>query len=215
MSKEKILLFCAHSDDQILGAGATMAKYAKEGKDIYTIIFSYGFSSHLWLKKKVTAEMRAMESKKADKIIGGKSVVFLGLNEGNFAQELNDGGYHKRVSKLISNLKPNKIFTHAAEDPHPDHGAVHKFIMDIVTDLKYKCGVYSFDIWNPIRFSKRDYPKLVVNVSDTFKLKIQALKCFESQKIALFNLYPSVYLKAIINGWKNETSYAEVFIKEK
>src|SRR5512137_2295312 len=37
-----VLIICAHSDDQVFGPGGTVAKYAKEGKRVHTIIFSYG-----------------------------------------------------------------------------------------------------------------------------------------------------------------------------
>lgn len=39
---ERILVIVAHSDDQMLGPGGTLVKYAKEGKEIHTVIFSYG-----------------------------------------------------------------------------------------------------------------------------------------------------------------------------
>ena len=40
--KEAVLFLCAHNDDQLIGAGGTIAKYAKEGKKIVTIVFSFG-----------------------------------------------------------------------------------------------------------------------------------------------------------------------------
>lgn len=215
MAKNPVIIFCAHSDDQILGAGGTMAKYAKEGKDIYTIIFSYGVASHLWLKKSVTAEMRVKESQNADKIVGGKSVIFLGLTEGKFTQETKKRDTRKKITKMIEKIKPKKIFTHSLEDPHPDHKAVHKFVTETMDKMKYSCDVYSFDIWNPIRIRKRSEPKLVVDITDTFKRKIKALKCFKSQKISLVSLLPSVYIKAITNGFNNNVKFAEVFIKER
>ena len=37
----KILVIAPHNDDEILGVGATMAKYAKIGHE--TIVFTWGF----------------------------------------------------------------------------------------------------------------------------------------------------------------------------
>jgi len=215
MAKESIIVFCAHSDDQILGAGGTIAKYEKDGKNVYTIIFSYGEGSHFWLKPRVTAEMRVKEAQNADKVVGGKNVMFLGLTEGKFKEEAKESKLGNRVVSLIKKIKPTRIFTHSKEDPHPDHNAVHDFIMDSIDKMKYKCDVYSFNIWNPIKIKKRDQPKLVVDITDTFKLKIKALKCFKSQKIALYSLLPSVYIKALTNGSQNNMRYAEVFLKER
>lgn len=47
------MVFCAHPDDEVLGAGGTIAKYAREGKKVIAVIFSYGESSHPWMKKKI------------------------------------------------------------------------------------------------------------------------------------------------------------------
>lgn len=215
MPKNPIIIFCAHSDDQIFGVGGTVARYAKEGKDVYTIIFSYGESTHFWLKRHISAEMRVKESQNADKVIGGKGVIFLGLTEGKFREGFKEWKLDKRVATLIKKIKPTKIFTHSEEDPHPDHKSVHDLILETMDKMKYKCDVYSFDIWNPIRIKKRDQPKLIVDITDTFKLKIKTLKCFKSQRLSLFSLLPSVYIKAITNGYQNHVKYAEAFTKER
>ena len=49
--EEGVLVVCAHSDDQILGCGGTIAKYAKQGIPVYAIIFSYGEKSLPHLKE--------------------------------------------------------------------------------------------------------------------------------------------------------------------
>ena len=40
--KETVLLICAHPDDEILGAGGTIAKYAQEGKEVVADIKQWG-----------------------------------------------------------------------------------------------------------------------------------------------------------------------------
>jgi len=87
LDEDSILVICAHSDDQIFGPGGTIAKYAKEGKKIHTIIFSYGEGSHPWFKKEYTISARVKEALAVDKFIGGDGVVFLGLEEGKFREQ--------------------------------------------------------------------------------------------------------------------------------
>ena len=45
--QDRILILAPHPDDEILGVGGTIAKYSKEGKNNYVVIFSYGEVSHL------------------------------------------------------------------------------------------------------------------------------------------------------------------------
>jgi len=212
---ESVFVICAHSDDQMLGPGGTLAKYAKEGKEIFTIILSYGETSHLWLKKRVSIEIRVKEAQNADKVIGGSGVVFFGLTEGKFLEEVEDKKIKDRIKELIKEKNPTKIFTHSVDDAHNDHRAVYKVVMELTDEINYKGDLLSFDIWHIVDFKKREKPKLYVDITDTFKTKLKALKCFESQKLVMLFPYINVYIKAFINGLKNDCKYAEKFYKIK
>jgi len=211
--KESVLVLCAHSDDQAFGVGGTLAKYGKEGKNISVVIFSYGEMSHPWLKKKVAIETRVKESHEAAKVIRANETIFLGLDEGRFPEQVKERDIHDRVSRLMQKIRPQKIFTHAGDDPLPDHVAVNKFVLELCEETGYKGQVYSFDVWNPVKLKERNVPRIVVDISDTFKTKIEALRCFKSQKMAMLSLLWSVYFRAIKNGIANNCRYAEVFYK--
>ncbi|MEM3374091.1 MAG: PIG-L deacetylase family protein [Candidatus Woesearchaeota archaeon] len=212
--KESILFLCAHNDDQIVGAGGTLAKYAKEGKKVITIIFSFGETSLPHLQEKISKKTRVLESKKAAKILGESEIYYLGLKEGNFKKEFQEKKIYEKIKKIIKKVKPSKIFTHSIDDPHPDHRATYEFIINLLDIMKYKCDVYSFNVWNLfINFRNRDKPKLVVDISDTFDIKIKAFNEHKSQKAAILSLMWNIYLQAILNGINNGMKYAEVFYK--
>ncbi|MCK4521927.1 MAG: PIG-L family deacetylase [Nanoarchaeota archaeon] len=213
--KQTILICSAHPDDEILGCGGTIAKYSKEGNSVISIIFSYGESSHPHLKKYITTRIRVKESQKADKIVGCKETIFLGLPDGKISTKVKNKSTREKIKKLIKKYKPDKIFTHSIEDPFPDHRAIYKLIIDSANEINYKGNLYSFDIWSIIRIKKRNAPKLIVDISPTFKLKLKALKCFKSQGISMFQLIPAVYARAIINGINYNHKFVEVFNKIK
>lgn len=211
--KESILVICAHSDDQIFGAGGTLANYSKEKANIFTVIFSHGQGSHPWLKEKVTIKMRVKEAKAADKVIGGNGVMFCGFNELKIEEDFKRRRFKSKLIYIIKKNKPTKIFMHSIDDPHPDHQAVNKIVLDAVDSMKEKIEVYCFDIWNPWIVKYRNHPKMVVDISDTLKVKIKALNCFKSQFVALLTLMPSVYVKAFFSGIQYNLRFAEVFVK--
>ena len=68
MTKDTIMVMCAHSDDQIIGPGGTLTKYAKQGKIIITVIFSYGELSMPHIKKEIAIKTRVDEAKAAETI---------------------------------------------------------------------------------------------------------------------------------------------------
>lgn len=210
---ERILVIVAHSDDQMIGPGGTLKKYANEGKEIYTLIFSYGELSHPHFKKEVIQEIRVEESEKADRYIGGQGVKFLGLTEGKFQEEFKP----KELEEVILNVNPTKIFTHAEDENHPDHVVVNRLVLELYDKLrkedKLTCDVYAFDIWRLFQTKKRLSPKLVVDISDTFSNKVKAIEYFKSQKVALIMLKWSVYVKGFIIGLKHNIRFGEVFDK--
>lgn len=210
---KNILVFCAHPDDEVLGVGSTIAKYAKEGCKTTAVIFSYGEGSHPWLKRKVTVQTRVRESKAASNILGCDELVFLGLKEGHFAEQARQRKSFARIRDLIKEKKPAKIFIHSADDPHPDHKVIHSVVLDIVARTGIKTEVYSFDVWNPFPVRNRNLPVLIVDVSDTYRLKAKALQKFKSQKIAMSLLIPVVYIKTIISGFNHHLRFADVYYR--
>ncbi|HLD07230.1 MAG TPA: PIG-L family deacetylase [Candidatus Nanoarchaeia archaeon] len=212
MPKQNVLVICAHSDDQILGPGGTLAKYAQQGKGIYTIVLSYGEASHIWYKRKVAVSIRKQESIEADKVIGGKEVRFFDLKEGKFREGATPA-VMRELKRYIARIRPEKIFAHSPNDPHVDHRAAYRIVRDIFDGLGLQADLYAFDIWSPFHILQRDAPKMYVDITQTFPVKRQALACFRSQKMAMLNLGWSVYARAIINGIIAHAGYAERFVK--
>lgn len=206
-----ILAFVAHNDDQVIGAGGTLAKYAQMGKCVKTIIFSYGEGSHPHLKKDVIIKTRIKESLKADKIMGGSGITYLELSESHFAEEFKKKKVYERISEVISNECPEMIFTHSLDDPHPDHKAVFWLVKGLMHKKVICCPVFSFEIWNPLRIRKRNVPKLIVDISNFFETKIKAVLAHRSQKIAIGVLFWNIWVKAKWYGLKTGFKYAEIF----
>lgn len=212
MSKN-IIVFCAHSDDQVYGAGGTIAKYAKEGKEISVIVFSFGESTHPWLQRKYSATMRVKESQQAARLLGVKETIFLGLKEDKLEEEFDRKKLKGKIRNMIMEKLPYRVFIHSEYDPHPNHKSVYKIITSIISEMHYPCEIYSFDVWNIVDLGKHEKPKLYVDISDTFNLKIQALNLFRSQRLSLWTLIFGVYTQAFLNGLHNDCRFAERFYK--
>ena len=211
--KETILVFGAHSDDFVIGAGGTIANYTQQGKQVLSIVLSYGENSHVWLKEKVIQKMRAHEALEASKLLGCKTYIF-DLKENYFEKEFKEKQLEKKILGMIKTLKPTKIFTHSHEDPHPDHKATYNITMELYDKIKgKKPEMYIYSIWNPVSLKK--YPALYVKITKNFSLKLKALKTFRSQKLHV--AYPLLLLifRAIVEGFKLRTWFGEKFYRVK
>ena len=210
--QETVVVIAAHSDDHIIGAGGTIAKYAAEGRKVRVIVLSYGEKTHPWLKARYSKEMRAQEAYNADKLVGCKS-TFFDLKEGKFEE-----GYPAIKQKLAATLKkqkPAKIFTHSNEDIHPDHRAAYAIAEDAIKESEIKPEIYLFSIWNPISPRRNNTPKMYVDISKTHAKKMAALSHFRSQWAALALLIGSIIAKEVKNGLHIGSLCAERFYKHK
>lgn len=211
--KETIIVFSAHSDDFVIGAGGTIAKYTEEGGKVIAIIFSYGEGSHPWLKESIVQKMRSKEAFKASDVLKCKT-FFFDLKEFKFMNEYKEKKIEQKLLGLFKTLKPSKIFTHSNEDPHPDHQAVYKITMELYEKIKQKPEVYTYSIWNPVSF-KTKYPSLYIDVSKTFSQKLKALKTFKSQKIHISYPVVLLFFRAIKEGFKIRKKFGERFFRIK
>lgn len=214
MVGQSVLVVCAHSDDQIIGPGGTLAFYKKKMQaQIHTVILSYGESSHPWLKEEITIEMRVKEAQNADKVINGDGVIFFGLKELNFEKEIEEKNIKESLKLLILKYRPDKIFTHSPDDIHPDHRATYRLLMSVIEESNFDIDIYVYDVWNPFNFVKRTTPKLYVDISSTMPKKRHALRCFKSQRFYIIIPLLWSYINAFINGLNHECRFAEKFYK--
>lgn len=214
--KETILVLGAHSDDFVLGAGGTLAKYAKEGKKVISIVFSFGEKSHPWIKEGVVQQMRSKEAIDACNVLGLSRLLFYDLEELNFIQEYKAKNIEKELMQLLETEKPTKIFTHSPEDPHPDHKSVHEITLDLWNKLPKSNlpEIYTYSIWNPVSF-QNDHPSLYVNTARFFGRKLKALQTFRSQKYYI--IYPVILLffRSFLDGIKAHSLSGERFFRVK
>ncbi len=211
-TKEVILVFSAHSDDFVIGAGGTIAAYAAQGKKVHCVVFSYGEKSHPWLKEYVVQKMRAKEAMDASLILNCKT-TFLDLEEFKFMQQYQE---RKDIQEILQHIlkrsKPSKIFTHSPEDPHPDHKAVQQITQMLYEQMTPKPEVYIYSVWNPVSF-RTELPALYVDISSTFSKKLNALWKFPSQRLHI--IYPVFLLlyRAVKDGFRIRARFGEHFFR--
>jgi N-acetylglucosamine malate deacetylase 2 len=215
-SEKTVLVFCAHSDDQVFGAGGTIAKLHDEGYTIITIILSQGEMSHPWLEKEALGKTRKTESFEAAKILGIHQSIFYGLPEERIYEYYeNSPKFQESIGELFEKHTPKIVFTHGPEDTHPSHRQVFRLVSESIMQLRetfsYDPDVYLYDVWTLVNYKRVLRSYVYFDVSETFNRKIEALKLFRSQKVALITLWASVYLRAYSAGMSSRYRLAERF----
>ena len=198
------------ADDEAVGMGGMIQKLVDEGNDIIKIVFSYGESSHPHFHEKVVINLRKEETSKASQFLGIKHTIFLGLADTKVKDEVKNKKILVEVKKLIEKYNPNQIYIPSPTDPHPDHRAVNRAILNIVDSFKKKYEVYEFEVWNVTNESK---PMLFIDITPYYWKKKQYMKMFTSQWQSMYALWLPVTFRARKHGLKIGCKYAERFYR--
>ena len=173
-----LLVFGPHPDDLEIGAGGTIAKHTAAGRSVGLCDLTRGE-----LGSNGTPQGRVNEAAAAAKVLGAAWREILGWPDGGIMES--DEHIRSAVA-LIRTQQPRTILLPWPRDRHPDHAAASR----VLTTAVFRAGLRRYGPgtapWRPdwvccyfINDSKR--PSFVVDVSDHYDRKREALDCHRSQ----------------------------------
>jgi LmbE family N-acetylglucosaminyl deacetylase len=189
-----VMFVAAHPDDPDFLAGGTVARLAKEGREITYVIATNGSkgSSDRSVTPEQLIPIRAEEQRRAAQILGVTRVEFLGYEDG----ELEDTRDLRRdVTREIRRWRPDLIITLNPQRTytnfpgwHRDHRTIGRVVLDCVYPLAR--DHLAFPELLPehephkvreVYLIQWEQPGLVIDVTDTMELKLEAIRCHASQ----------------------------------
>jgi LmbE family N-acetylglucosaminyl deacetylase len=179
-----ILVIAPHADDEILGVGATIAKHIDKGENVYVCIATRGIKP---LFDEEYMNILRDETKKAHSLLGIKETFFLEFPAVMLEQvqryELNG-----KLSDLVQKIKPDIVYIPHFGDMRRDHQIIAEAAM-VAVRPKYEHiikGVYAYETlseteWNIPHNTNVFIPNVYSDVSGYIDVKLEAMKCYESQ----------------------------------
>ncbi len=220
-SKGKILIVCAHPDDEVLGCGATISRLAKKGNDVYTAILGEGITSRFLNReegdKSLIEDLKARSTAASD-VLGARELFLFDLPDNRFdTVPLLD--IVKKIEELIAKIEPEVIFTHAHSDLNIDHAITHRAVLTATRPVKNSPikEIYAFEIPSSTEWAFDQFghfsPQVFFDVRETIKTKIKALEIYESEVREFPHPRSSEAIQAIAKRWGSTSGleYAEAF----
>lgn len=181
--KLDILVFSAHPDDAELSCAGTIISHINKGFIVGIVDLTRGE-----MGTRGTPELRVKEANDAAQILGISVRENLELEDVYFNNTLKD---QLKVIQAIRKFRPEMVLANAISDRHPDHGKAAKLAIDscFMAGLKriktYENGQEQ-EAWRPkvlYHYIQNNYikPDFIVDVSDVWDTKLQAIKAFRSQ----------------------------------
>ena len=181
----KVLLICAHPQDEVLGSGGTLAKHAKAGDDVFVSIMSQGARETMSEEEK---EMLRKETLDAAEILGLKEVFqhnfkYMCFNATPMIE------FTKALTEDIKEVVPDIVYTHHRGDVNTDHQMVWNAAMAATRSFgenkasKICCFEDpSTTTWAPPFLEYAFLPNVFEDITDTIDIKIGALEAYKSER---------------------------------
>lgn len=191
---DKILVFAAHPDDELLGVGGTVRRLADEGKEIHAVILAEGLTSR-HDRRSDTDQYELLElqtsARKAAEIVGYESIDFCGFPD-NRMDSIDLLEIIKVVSRYIDKHHPDTIFTHHHGDLNIDHRKTCEAVLTACRPVNGNTvrRLYGFETpssteWN-YTYQEPFSPTVFFDVTDTLEAKIEGMACYRTES----TIYP-------------------------
>jgi len=187
----QVMVVTPHPDDAEFGVAGTVARWVKEGKQVVYVVCTNGDkgTSDVNMKPEQLGKIREKEQLAAARVLGVREVIFLRHPD----QGLEDTPeFRKQLVRLLRMYRPDTVVT---ADPyrrylwHRDHRITGQVTLDAV--FPYARDHLSYpellmDGLQPHRVSEilfwaSEDVNYCSDITDTFDLKMAALRCHKSQ----------------------------------
>lgn len=176
-----LLAIAAHRDDAELTCGGTLIRAVDAGRHVGVLDLTQGE-----MGTRGSAALRASEAEAAARVMGVGVRENLALPDAGIR---NDDDTRSALVQVLRRLQPRIVIAPAPRGRHPDHRRAAELIRDacFLSGLaKYAPGdappFRPFKVLHAIAFREDAMkPTFVVDVSDQFARKLEAVKCYASQ----------------------------------
>ena len=220
---ERVMVITAHPDDSEFGAGGTVAKFVKEGREVAYCVVTSGDkgSTDRTMTPGRLAAIRADEQRNAARVLGVERVAFLGYPDGE-VEDTRD--LRRDVSRELRRFRPDLVVcqnpnrTYNLGASHRDHRTVAGVVLDCVYPLARDHLAFPelLPEFEPhkvreVYVMQWKQPHVVNDITEVMDLKIKALACHASQFADFSAVEARVRQRGKELGASHGYAYAEAF----
>jgi LmbE family N-acetylglucosaminyl deacetylase len=180
-----VLVVAAHTDDEALGCGGTIARHVAEGDTVYAVFMADGVTSREGaVQEDLIGRNAAAEN--ARTILGIKENIYLGLPD-NRMDSIPLIDVVQKLEPIIDKLQPNIVYTHHHGDLNVDHRITHQAVM---TACRPQPGssvraIYAFEVMSSTEWATPTaepfLPNYFVDISKYLRKKNDVLNVYHME----------------------------------
>ena len=216
-----VLAIGCHPDDLEIACYGTLARLVKEGHNVYLAHVANGNMGHMVIEPDELRNIRKREAERSCQFAGFNIVT---CDAGDLRIAGEDTILHDKLVKVIRDVAPDFILTHAPNDYMVDHTAVS----ELVFKASFSATVphYEPELGAPVKLTPIYYcdnycllscePSEYVDISTVLEKKLEMLSFHESQVKWLYehddiDVLDDTRTMARMRGIQCDRKYAEGF----
>lgn len=226
-TNNRILIFAAHPDDEVLGCGGAIAYHRSIGDPVSVCYLSEGVSSRFdekkfsdlssWKKDMISRENMA---KNAASILNFEILEFMRLPNLR-TQNLSKLEMIKKIINLVQSYRPDIVYLNFPGDLNTDHSLTFELVYTALRPSQHHqvknilCyEVLSSTEWAANISVPKFYPDTFIDISKTFQLKMKSINAYQFEMRAPPHPRSSDAIKslAILRGSQIGVFMAESFV---
>ncbi len=190
MTNKSIAVIAAHPDDEILGCGGTIAKWARKGASINILLMTDGEGSRIHQDDEIMSSkknQRLSAAEKCAKYLGLNSVTRLNFPDNRMSDSILLDVV-KAIESFIDKYQPDEVFTHHSGDVNVDHRVTHDAVLAACRPQPGHCvkRILFFEVpssteWNTSASRVSFTPNYFCDISETLEEKLGALKIYQDE----------------------------------
>lgn len=206
-----ILVMAPHNDDEVLGVGGTIKKYADEGHQVYVCEVTSGLH----------ASQLQKNARSAHALLGVRESFFLNLPVG-MLRTMNQMELNDTIGQIVKKTKPEVAFLPFWGDMHQDHREVTESALVAlrpVGDYSVR-EIYLYETLSETGWHVPDSvhsfaPNTWIDISETIQAKLDAMRCYQSQLLNYPHPRSEEAIRALAQyrGSSMGVPYAESFLQ--
>lgn len=182
---ERILVLAPHPDDDVIGCGGSIAKWASQGREVLIAYLTSGEAGSLEIEPVHLARIREDEARRAGRLLGAKEFVFCRQPDG-YLQESRE--IMIQLVRLIRTRRFSGVYLPHHLEANRDHAAAFRIGWEACRRASgpwFKdCGttpwsvkrVLGYEVWTPLQDIG-----YVEDITPVIDLKIRSLQEHQSQ----------------------------------
>lgn len=210
---DRVLVICAHPDDEVIGCGGTIARHVADGDEVHVIYVADGETARIQAAK----PNRNLAAFHACKALGVASHVFLDQKDQKLDMQplLN---IIQMIEPHVERIKPTIVYTHHAGDLNKDHRIVHEATITACRPLPGSTvrEIYAFEVLSSSEWGSAFAPNHFVGVllGGALDKKMRALRFYgdEMRMHPHPRSYETVERLAYMRGTQCGLCCAEAFV---